>query len=212
MSSLENAWKRKNYLQQSMVRFVPLSFPVSKTLSSSILPVTCHLISGQSYGQLIGITVYRQLTTKVLIWLQLIDDVMSVLRQSRPQTPNFSCAPWRPWSPPSPPRRGLVHTVCVCASYPQLLRDSYTYHTLVTYTNHVCFTQINERVTAAPGDLLLAKPVPCPFLLRRQIMFKMELLQTVYEGRYVFLWLNQWPFLVNPFCQTVRLEKLYCHI
>ena len=33
-----------------------------------------------------------------------------------------------------------------------------TYHTLVTYrTVHVCFAKIKERVTVAPGDLLLAK-------------------------------------------------------
>ena len=46
---------------------------------------------------------------------------------------------------------------------------------------HVCFTQIEERVVAAPGYSLLAKTVyRAPFLL---ILFKAEPLQAVYEER-----------------------------
>ena len=49
---------------------------------------------------------------------------------------------------PSQPRRGLVHTVCACAKYPQFVGEihkiAYTYRTLVTYTNRACSFHANK--------------------------------------------------------------------
>ena len=47
---------------------------------------------------------------------------------------------------------------------------------------HVCFTQIKERVAAAPTYSLLAKAVSCTVsVVKRLIVFKAEPLQTVYK-------------------------------
>ena len=76
---------------------------------------------------------------------------------------------------------------------------------------HVCFTQIKERVAAAPGYSLLAKAVLCTVsVVNSPIVFKVEPLQTVYEESKCFCGYScryQLPFLVNRFVTFLRLEK-----
>ena len=51
---------------------------------------------------------------------------------------------------------------------------------------HVRFTQIKERVTAAPGDSLLAKALSCAVSVVKADRFKVEPLETMYDRNVRF--------------------------